>query len=210
MLHDIKLLKETIDENVNTNGQRAITGAILNSTLKNIADTLGQGRSYAGTINPSSVEPDHNDAVFYIATEKGTYFTDAQIPVVIDRDGVYIVYWNFYIGKWMYSSVIYANSVLAFLSPQELTGHYIGDANHDLLSDNTKMKAVLTTRGRLYYYAQTTQSEDMYISFPSYDGDAAELSFYAMYVKRARSASVGGYPYHIKKLTIGGVVETDV
>jgi hypothetical protein len=210
MLHDIEQLNERIDESVNTNGQRAITGVILNHTLKDIAETLGQGRSYAGQIYPSSAEPDHNDAVFYIATEKGTYLQDAQFPVVIDRDGVYIVYWNYYIGKWMCSSVIYDNSVLAVLSTQELTGHYIGDANHDLLADNNKIRGILSIRGRVYYYSEYTSSDDVYVSLPVYDGDVAELSFYAMYVKRARSSSVGGYPYHIKKLTIGGVVETDV
>lgn len=210
MLHDIELLNETIDESVNTNGQRAITGAILNSTLKDITETLGQGRSYAGPINPSSAEPEHNDAVFYIATEKGTYLQDAQFPVVIDRDGVYIVYWNFYVGKWMCSSVIYDNSVLAVLSVQELTGNYIGDANHDLLSDNTKIRGILSIRGRVYYYSGYTSSEDVYVSLPVYDGDVAELSFYAMYVKRSRSASVGGYPYNIKKLTIGNVTEEDI
>ena len=210
MLHDIEQLNERIDENVNTNGQRAITGAILNSTLKDIAETLGQGRSYAGLIYPSSAEPDHNDAVFYIATEKGTYLQDAQFPVVIDRDGVYLVHWDFYIGKWMKSSVIYDNLVLAVLSAQELTGNYIGDANHDLLADSNKIRGILSIRGRVYYYSEYASSDDVYVSLPVYDGDVAELSFYAMYVKRARSSSVGGYPYHIKKLTIGNVTEEDI
>lgn len=210
MLHDIELLNETIDENVNTNGQRAITGAILNSTLKGITNIIGKGLRFAGTLYPDNAEPDHDDSVFYLAMKKGTYFPSIPLPLEIERDGIYVVHWNFYIGKWMRELVTYETLCVAILSPQEITGSYIGDANHDILSDNTKMRAVLTIMGRGYYYSKYTSSEDVYVSLPVYDGDAAELSFYAMYVKHARSASVGGYPYHIKKLTIGNVTEEDI
>ena len=210
MLHDIELLKETIDEDVNTNGQRAITGVILNHTLKDIANIIGKGRRFAGTLYPDNAEPDHDDSVFYLAMKKGTYFPSNPLPLEIERDGIYVVRWNFYIGKWMRELVAYETLAVAISSPQEITGSYIGDNNHDILSDNTKMRAVLTIRGRVYYYSEYTSSEDVYVSLPVYDGDAAELSFYAMYVKHARSASVGGYPYHINKLTIGGVVETEL
>lgn len=210
MLHDIELLKETIDENVNTNGQSAITGAILNSTLKDIANIIGKGRRFAGTLYPDNAEPDHDDSVFYLAMKKGTYFPSIPLPLEIERDGIYVVHWNFYIGKWMRELVTYETSHVAILSTQELTGHYIDDTNHDLLDDNHKIRGILSLRGRVYYYSEYTSSEDVYVSLPVYDGDVAELSFYAMYVKRARSSSVGGYPYHIKKLTIGNVTEEDI
>ena len=210
MLHDIEQLNERIDESVNTNGQRAITGVILNHTLKDIAETLGQGRSYAGQIYPSSAEPDHDDSVFYFATGKGTYFQQTELPLEIEMDGIYVVYWDFYIGKWMSRLLAYDTATLAVLSTQELDGRYIGDTNHELLSDNKKIRGILTIRGRVYYYSEYTSSDDVYVSPPVYDGDVAELSFYAMYVKRARSSSVGGYPYHIKKLTIGNVTEEDI
>lgn len=210
MLHDIEQLNERIDENVNTNGQRAITGAILNSSLKDITNIIGKGRRFAGTLYPDNAEPDHDDSVFYLAMNKGTYFPSIPLPLEIERDGIYVVHWNFYIGKWTRELVAYETLAVAILSAQELTGKYIGDANHELLSDNNKIKAILSIRGRVYYYSEYASSDDVYVSLPFYDGDTAELSFYAMYVKRARSSSVGGYPYHIKKLTIGGVVETDV
>lgn len=210
MLHDIELLKETIDESVNTNGQRAITGAILNNTLKDIAETLGQGRSYAGAINPSSAEPDHNDAVFYIATEEGTYFPDTPLPVVIDRDGVYIVYYDFYAGVWKKRAVIYDNSVLAILSNQERLGHYIGDTNHEYLSDTTKIRAVRIAPGRILYFSSFTPTDDVYDSLPLYDSETSTIKYYSIYVKKTRNAEIGGYPYVEKELTIGGVSESDI
>lgn len=210
MLHDIELLNETIDESVNTNGQRAITGVILNHTLKDIAETLGQGRSYAGQIYPSSAEPDHNDAVFYIATEKGTYFQQAQLPLEIEKDGIYVVYWNFYVGKWMLGLLAYDTAHLAVLSAQERLGRYIGDTNHELLSDSRKIRAVRIAPGRILYFSSFTQTDDVYDSLPSYDSETATIKYYSIYVSKTRNDEIGGYPYVEKELTIGGVTERDL
>ena len=106
MIYDIEQLKERIDESVNTNGQRAITGATLNGTLKDIVGTLGQGMSLASVIYPGYDEPEHDGTVFYVATEKGTYFPQAQFPIVIENDGISIIYWNEYVGKWLVTNII--------------------------------------------------------------------------------------------------------
>lgn len=209
MLHDIEQLNERIDESVNTNGQRAISGVILNRTLKDIAETLGQGRSYAGTINPSSAEPDHNDSVFYFATGKGTYFQQTELPLEIERDGIYVVYWDFYIGKWMSRLLAYDTAHLAVLSAQERAGRYIGDTNHELLSDTHKIRAVRIAPGRILYFSSFTPTDDVYDSLPSYDSETATIKYYSIYVSKTRNDEIGGYPYVQKELTISGVTERD-
>lgn len=217
MIHEIEQLKDRIDESVNTNGQRAITGAILNNTLKDIVDTLGQGRTFAGIIHPESDEPEHDDTVFYIATEKGTYFPQALLPVIIENDGINIIYWNFYVGKWMKTNVIDSNVNVAFLTVEEIDTRVMYDASHDIISDGLKFRVIVgnaervASRARiLFLFCKHTFAVDYYITPPEYNDHDGELIYYMMGVSNTRDGNLGGYPYTMKQLTIGGVSETDI
>lgn len=66
-------LKALINRDITTNGQGAITGAILNQLLKNIVDSLGAGYQYAGIATPSTNPGNPDQRVFYFATTAGTY-----------------------------------------------------------------------------------------------------------------------------------------
>lgn len=87
-------LKNIIDQAINTNGIQAITGAVMNDTLKTMISSLGAGYQYGGiatpALNPGT--PDQN--LFYIAIEAGTYVNmgGAQLPY-----GISILSWN---GAW--------------------------------------------------------------------------------------------------------------
>lgn len=217
MIHEIEQLKDRIDEDVNTNGQRAIRGAILNNTLKDMVDTLGKGRTFANVINPEYDEPEHDDTVFYIATEKGTYFPTSQFPVIIENDGINIIYWNFYVGKWMKTNVIDNNVNVAFLTVEEINTRVLSDASHDIIADGSKLRVVVgnadsvASRARsLFMFCKHTNEFDYYVTPPEYNDHDGELIYYMMRVSNDRDNNIGGYPYTMKMLTIGGVSETDL
>lgn len=217
MIYDIEQLKERIDESVNTNGQRAISGAILNNTLKDIVGTLGQGMSLAAVIYPGADEPEHDGTVFYVATEKGTYFPQAQFPIVIENDGIKIIYWNEYVGKWLLRDVIDSNVSVAYLTDGEIDTRVMSDASHDIISDGLKFRVVVGNAERVaarsrqtFIFCKHTSETDYYITPPEYNDHDGELIYYMMGVSNTRDGNLGGYPYTMKQLTIGGVSETDV
>ena len=87
-------LKATIDDNITTNGNQEITGAVLNSVLKAMVDSLGAGYKYAGIATPTSPGTDQSPdgQVFYIATTPGTY---SHLGNLVVNDGeVAVLKWD--------------------------------------------------------------------------------------------------------------------
>lgn len=200
-LFEIERLKERIDDAIHENGNKEITGAVLNETLKDIADTLGQGRTYAGIVTPASPEPEHDGLVFYIASEKGTYFPEAQQPAHVLNDGFTVVYWNTGVGRWMTRIVTQDKVALAVLSEDEVMWGYVSDENHEILEDEGKLRAVIIN-GKTFLFSRGGE----YASVPEYEG--GELTIYDVLIDAERSDR--GYPYRMRKLTIRGVIEEGV
>lgn len=79
-------LKATINANVKTNGNQEITGAITNSVLNAMVDSLGAGYQFIGVATPTNPgtaqTPDYK--CFYIATTPGTY---ANLGGLVVADG---------------------------------------------------------------------------------------------------------------------------
>ena len=66
-------LKSAINNNITTNGNEEITGAVLNGVLQGMVTALGAGYQYMGDCD-TSTDPGTPDArVFYLAVEAGTY-----------------------------------------------------------------------------------------------------------------------------------------
>lgn len=84
-------LKATINANVKQNGNQEITGAIMNSVLNAMVDSLGAGYQYKGVATPATNPgtPDYN--VFYLASEAGTYTNFGGI-VIGDNEVAALVY----------------------------------------------------------------------------------------------------------------------
>lgn len=202
-LFEIERLKERIDDAIHENGNKEITGAVLNETLKDIADTLGQGRTYAGYITPASPEPEHDGLVFYIASEKGTYFPEAQQPAPVWNDGFTVVYWNTGVGRWMTRIVTQEKVALAVLSEDEVMLGVVSDENHAILEDEGKLRAVIIN-GKTYLFSRTAGRFEEYVGVPEYE--SRELTIYEALIETERLES-GGYPYRMRKLTITGVTE---
>lgn len=202
-LFEIERLKERIDDAIHENGNKEITGAVLNETLKDIADTLGQGRTYAGVVTPASPEPEHDGLVFYIASKKGTYFPEAQQPPQVLNDGFTVVYWNTGVGRWMTRSVTQDKVALAVLTEDEILNAYVSDENHKILEDEGKLRAVII-QGKTFLFSRTEGRIDEYVGVPEYE--RGELTIHEVLIETERLVS-GGYPYHKRKLTIAGVTE---
>lgn len=202
-LFEIERLKERIDDAIHENGNKEITGGVLNGTLKDIADTLGQGRTYAGYITPASPEPEHDGLVFYIASEKGTYFSEASQPPQVSNDGFTVVYWNTGIGRWMTKNVTQEKVALAVLSEDEVMNEVVSDETHAILEDEGKLRAVII-EGKTFLFSRTVGRSDEYAGVPEYKN--RELTIHEVLIDTEHSVP-GGYPYRVRKLTITGVTE---
>ena len=89
-----------IDSDINTNGNRGITGAKLNSVLNEMVSVLGDGFRIAGEVYPYSEAPtDTDNGLCYIAKTAGTYTNFGNVMV---RDFEFAIiyydsdneYWN--------------------------------------------------------------------------------------------------------------------
>lgn len=66
-------LKDAITDVIKTNGTNAITGALLQTSLLAMIDSLGAGYQFAGVATPETNPGTPDQKVFYIAIERGTY-----------------------------------------------------------------------------------------------------------------------------------------
>ena len=66
-------LKKAIADVIKTNGNEEITGAIMQQTLIDIVDNLGNNAQFGGVAVPSTVPADTDGSVFYLASTQGTY-----------------------------------------------------------------------------------------------------------------------------------------
>lgn len=66
-------LKNAVKTAIKQNGNQEITGNLLQSTLLNIVNTVGENATFAGVVKPTSAPTISDGPVFYIATDAGTY-----------------------------------------------------------------------------------------------------------------------------------------
>lgn len=66
-------LKKAVADVIKYNGNRGITGAILQKTLLTIISTIGTDATFAGIATPTTNPGTPDQRVFYIASENGTY-----------------------------------------------------------------------------------------------------------------------------------------
>ena len=74
-------LKSSVNSVITTNGNNEITGALLNSLLLSIIDSLGAGYQYAGVATPATAPGTPDQKVFYITNGAGIYPNFASLEV---------------------------------------------------------------------------------------------------------------------------------
>lgn len=81
-----------INSAITTNGGNEITGAVLNGVLQEMVTQLGGGAVYAGLATPDTdISGIGDKAVFYLATEAGTY---TNMGGFVLTDGMALMYYN--------------------------------------------------------------------------------------------------------------------
>ena len=96
-------LKAAIAAVIKTNGNKEITGAVLQSTLNNIVSNLGKNYQFGGVITPTHVPAVDDGFVFYLTAQSGTYSN--YDGIVIENPGLYVIY-NNSTGNWIVNTVI--------------------------------------------------------------------------------------------------------
>lgn len=82
-----------INADINTNGNRAITGAKMNSVLNEMVSVLGDGFRIAGEVYPNSESPtDPENGMCYIAATSGSYVNFGNIGV--NDDEIAFIYYD--------------------------------------------------------------------------------------------------------------------
>lgn len=89
-------LKNDIDNNIFENQTQQITGAALNSILKEMVNTLGEGYQFGGIVTPESSVPTSDAKLFFVACTEGEYnFVDEVGDHIEVAEGeVAIIYGN--------------------------------------------------------------------------------------------------------------------
>ena len=98
-------LKAAINAVIKTNGNKEITGEVLNQVLNAMVTSLGANYQFAGVATPSTNPGTPDQNVFYMATEAGTYtnFNATVLPA-----GISILLWN---GSWSHETFFEIDSV---------------------------------------------------------------------------------------------------
>lgn len=115
---DFQLIKQEIDDNVNTNGVGAITGAILNETLKDLVDAVNAAKAdvlpegsvfgdFALPDTPPTYGDDHQ--FYYIAKQSGTY--EYYNNIQLDGRFFTMLFWNG--SQWDFSPLSYTPNGLS-------------------------------------------------------------------------------------------------
>lgn len=95
-------LKNAIAEVIRTNGNHEITGHVLQTTLLNIVDTVGEKAGFAGVATLATRPATPDGPVFYIVAQDGDYVEFGGLHVDKNELAVF-VYRN---GAWVKETVV--------------------------------------------------------------------------------------------------------
>lgn len=85
-------LKASIEQQIRSNGNQEITGAVLQAAMLNMVDVLGENAAWGGVITPTSTHADLNINTLYLASESGTYANFGGVTV--EKDEIAAIYYN--------------------------------------------------------------------------------------------------------------------
>lgn len=120
-------LKDAIADVIKTNGKNAITGAILQSALLSMIDSLGvAGFQFKGLATPETNPGTPDQNVFYLATTPGTY---SNFNANVVDNGKIVIFT--YKGSWS-KTVVYSGPFAnaEYLLTLNLTGDNVFDPNY--------------------------------------------------------------------------------
>ena len=164
-------LKAAIDNVIKTNGNKEITGSVLNQTLNAMVNSLGAGYQFAGIATPSTNPGTPDQNVFYFATQAGTYsnFNNIVLP-----DGISILSWN---GSWSSNTLSYSEGVFD-ISAYHATGGTLAkyaDLTAALGTSGANIPEPIRKCGRSVKYVQS--SDNKYVQYLYHGTSTAVANF---------------------------------
>lgn len=94
-------LRAAIAEVIKTNGNKEITGAVLQSTLNTIVSNIGEAATFKGLALTTTVPGTPDGNVFYMATNVGIYPNFGGIEIT--EVGIYVFIWQN--GSWWKNAI---------------------------------------------------------------------------------------------------------
>ena len=85
-------LKASIEQQIRSNGNQEITGAVLQAAMLNMVDVLGENTAWGGVVAPTSTHAELNTNTLYLASEAGTYANFGGVSV--EKDEIAAIYYN--------------------------------------------------------------------------------------------------------------------
>src|SRR5699024_4634988 len=107
-------LKAAVAKVIKTNGNKEITGAVLQKVLNNMISNLGANATFAGIATPTTNPGAPDGNVFYLATEAGTYSNFNGIEIASGE--AVILEWR---GNWVKKTTRFATVQSVSLSDKE-------------------------------------------------------------------------------------------
>lgn len=95
-------LKNAIAEVIRTNGNHEITGHVLQTTLLNIVDTVGEKAGFAGVATLATRPATPDGPVFYIVAQEGEYVEFGGLQVGKNELAVFV----YRSGTWVKETVV--------------------------------------------------------------------------------------------------------
>ena len=166
-------LKAAIAAVIKTNGNKEITGAILQQTLVAIVNALGSGYQFIGKATPETTPGTPDQRVFYIGAS-GTYpnFGPAVIP-----DGNLAIF--YYDSAWHYDSVAFPLGDGAVTEPKLATAlaNKLFAEGYKFIGTATPSTNPGTPNQNVFYIASTAGTYPNFSSIVLEDGEVAFLKY---------------------------------
>lgn len=110
------ILKEAIANVIKTNGNQEITGQVLQNTLTNIVNAIGENAAFVDVATPSTNPGTPDGPVFYLAGE-GTYPNFSNLTIETGQLGV--LKWN---GSWSKQVLETKTSSIGYVTCDTIAG----------------------------------------------------------------------------------------
>lgn len=156
-------LKAAIQQVIKQNGNNEITGAILQSSLLAMVNSLGAGYQYAGIAIPSTNPGTPDENVFYFASQAGTYSNMGGF--VLNTGDFAIIKYN---GTWSIDFTGMATTQAVHDGTNDIYLQYFGKFNQDgnLLSGANIISGNLTfKKNRTYRFRGTVNQSAPYTDY---------------------------------------------
>ena len=158
-------LKAAIQKSIKSNGNKEISGQVLQSTLLSIINNTNSLALFAGIASPDTNPVVYGGNYFYIAYKAGNYVNFKTIDggyVSVDNNSIYIIYKQFDNDYWVITSIVDFVNYKLSLTQDCLTKiiETEGTLRQEIISDSTIYYKLNNLKGEIYAIVKFTNETD--------------------------------------------------